>query len=141
MSECPNCGTQPSVNRCPQGHTYCDLCSIVICVNPGEMLANDFNSFCPTCDNRVVTNAVQPVPQPPNAFFCPITHSIMKDPAIIQDGVSYEYEAIKKWLDKNYTSPLTNEDIDEEVIIKNTNLKNIINLWLEAHGKTHEDFD
>lgn len=65
----------------------------------------------------------------------------MKDPAIIQDGVSYEYEAIKKWLDKNYTSPLTNEDIDEEVIIKNTNLKNIINLWLEAHGKTHEDFD
>lgn len=137
MFECPNCGTQPSVSRCPQGHTYCDLCSIVICINPKEMLANDFSSFCPMCDKKEAS----PVPQPPNAFFCPITHSIMRDPAIIEDGVSYEYESIKKWLQTNDTSPITNSDVDDEIIIKNTNLKNVINLWLEAHGKKHEDFD
>jgi hypothetical protein len=102
------------------------------------MLANDFDSFCPMCkssDPKVET------PQPPNAFFCPITHNLMRDPAIIEDGISYEYTAIKEWLQLNCTSPSTNSDVDEDIIIKNTNLKNVINLWLEAHKKKHEDYD
>ena len=138
MLICPTCGPQLSTNQCPAGHTYCDCCSIVICINPQEMLANDFNSFCPVCK---LSDGKEETPRPPNSFFCPITHNLMRDPVVIEDGVSYEHDAIKKWLETNCTSPFTNEDVDEDVVIKNTNLKNVINLWLESHKKKHEDYD
>ena len=135
---CDSCSAQTPLNRCPQGHSYCDSCAVVICINPGTMLANDFNCFCPKCEKN--TDAKQ-TPQPPNAFFCPITHALMREPSMIEDGVSYEHDAITRWLETHDTSPTTNVDVDSEIIIKNTNLKNIIGLWLEAHGKKHEDFD
>ena len=135
---CDNCSTHATLSRCPQGHMYCDSCAVVICINPGQMLANDFSSFCPTC-NEAKDN--KPTIQPPNAFFCPITHALMRDPSMIEDSVSYEHDAITRWLETHDTSPTTNVDVDSEIIIKNTNLKNIIGLWLEAHGKKHEDFD
>ena len=43
----------------------------------------------------------------PPYFICPITHDIMTDPWMDRDGISYEYEAIKRWLMINHTSPVT----------------------------------
>lgn len=40
-------------------------------------------------------------------FTCPITLEVMKEPVVAADGYSYEKNAIKKWLKKNTTSPVT----------------------------------
>lgn len=32
---------------------------------------------------------------------CPITHAIFRNPVLIDDGIIYEYNAIKKWLKEN----------------------------------------
>ena len=39
-------------------------------------------------------------------FQCPITHGLMIDPVIAEDGNTYEREAIEEWLSKKATSPL-----------------------------------
>lgn len=43
----------------------------------------------------------------PNSFLCPITHNIMTNPYIDNEGNSYEYTAICQWLKRNSTSPIT----------------------------------
>jgi hypothetical protein len=128
------------INRCPFGHAYCDDCSIVISVDPDELLPNEFHNFCPQCKANSLANNERPEPQPPNAFFCPINHTVMRDPVVIQDGMSYERTAIEGWLANKTTSPLTSAYVDQRIIIANVNLRKVIELWLEGHGKTHDDF-
>ena len=43
----------------------------------------------------------------PNSFICPITHNIMNNPYIDNDGNTYEHSAIIQWLNHNNTSPIT----------------------------------
>ena len=43
----------------------------------------------------------------PSEYKCPITHEIMKDPVIDNEGNSYEKEYIEKWLSRNRTSPIS----------------------------------
>jgi len=43
----------------------------------------------------------------PESFLCPITHNIMTNPHIDNDGNTYEYDAIMQWLQNNNTSPIT----------------------------------
>ena len=140
---CPNCEctVENAFNRCPFGHMYCDNCSIVIAVNPVDMLPSEFTNFCPQCKTLSDASPKRDDPQPPSAFFCPINHTVMRDPVVIQDGMSYERGAITEWLEKNDTSPLTSATVDREIILANVNLRNIITLWLDGHGKQHEDFD
>merc|ERR1712187_786193 len=42
-------------------------------------------------------------------LFCPITHELMVDPVMLDDGHSYERTAIEEWLKDNDTSPNTGE--------------------------------
>jgi len=39
-------------------------------------------------------------------YQCPITHGLMFDPVVAEDGNTYEREAIQEWLSKNARSPL-----------------------------------
>jgi len=39
-------------------------------------------------------------------FLCPITHSLMVNPVQASDGWSYEFNAIARWCEDHYTSPL-----------------------------------
>ena len=141
--QCPFCQTslESQANRCPFGHSYCDGCAIVIPINPDEMLPNEFDNFCPSCLANSIANDEKGEPKPPNAFFCPINHTLMRDPVVIEDGMSYERTAIQGWFTTHKTSPLTNAVVNTAVILPNTNLRNIIDLWLEGHKKTHDDFN
>jgi len=47
----------------------------------------------------------------PQAFLCPISHELMRDPVIASDGYTYEHREILKWLSKNRTSPMTRQPI------------------------------
>ncbi|CAG0891787.1 unnamed protein product [Cyprideis torosa] len=61
----------------------------------------------------------------PVEFFCPITHSIMSDPVVAEDGYSYERSALLHWLTQKPRSPLTNKPIGVAVL-PNRTLKALI---------------
>ncbi len=44
---------------------------------------------------------------PLDAFICPITHELMRDPYFTDDGHCYEKIAIESWMRDNDTSPQT----------------------------------
>jgi len=62
----------------------------------------------------------------PIEFMCPITHLIMNEPVIDNEGNSYEKEAISKWLLINNTSPITRNHLRLSDLKPNRALKDII---------------
>jgi len=62
----------------------------------------------------------------PQYFICPITHSIMKDPSVDNEGNSYEETAIKEWLRYNNTSPITRNVLHVRDLKPNRSLKEAI---------------
>lgn len=62
----------------------------------------------------------------PQYFICPITHSIMKDPTVDNEGNSYEETAIKEWLRYNNSSPITRNFLEESHLKPNRSLKDAI---------------
>ena len=55
---------------------------------------------------------------------CPITKQVFRNPVTLCDGITYEYLAIKEWLEKTNKSPITNQPIilndSVSIVIKNT---------------------
>lgn len=68
----------------------------------------------------------------PSFFFCPIDKEIMKDPCVAADGYTYEYDAIKVWLQANNTSPMTNLRLDNKTLTPNFTLRAAIKEWYDS---------
>eukprot|EP00931_Biecheleriopsis_adriatica_P028431 TRINITY_DN16950_c0_g2_i1.p1 TRINITY_DN16950_c0_g2~~TRINITY_DN16950_c0_g2_i1.p1 ORF type:complete len:454 (-),score=95.38 TRINITY_DN16950_c0_g2_i1:82-1443(-) len=67
-----------------------------------------------------------------DAFICPITFEIMRDPVVTADGHSYERLAIKEWFKlDNKESPRTNIRLASTTLIGNTALKKAIQAWIK----------
>lgn len=49
-------------------------------------------------------------------FICPITQDYFVDPVLASDGHFYNRADIKKWLDDNNTSPMTNEPLKNKTL-------------------------
>jgi len=64
-------------------------------------------------------------------FLCPITHEIMFDPVIAQDGFTYEREAIEKHFTIKKTSPETNAPLDSTGLIPNNRVRSMIRTFLD----------
>ena len=60
------------------------------------------------------------------SFICPITQNIMKNPVITSSGITYEKEAIEKWLDEHNTDPISGKPLNKNEIFPNYALKNAI---------------
>lgn len=65
----------------------------------------------------------------PQYFICPITHNIMNEPYIDNEGNSYEEVAIKKWLVNNNTSPITRNILNVFDLKLNKSLKDAIQAY------------
>lgn len=63
--------------------------------------------------------AAEPAPVVPEAFLCPITFELMRDPVIALDGLTYERVAIEQWLATHDTSPLTGAVLASKMLIPN----------------------
>ena len=63
-------------------------------------------------------------------FECSITHDIMTDPYIDDEGNSYERSEIEKWLKNNDTSPITRSKLTMKQLRPNRGLKDAIDLYL-----------
>jgi len=63
----------------------------------------------------------------PETFFCPISHSIMKDPVIVHgSGQTYERSQIEEWFEDHSVDPLTNVKLFNKSLIPNIALRNTI---------------
>lgn len=60
---------------------------------------------------------------PPDAFQCPVTKELMRDPVVASDGHSYERATLTKLFQIDGRSPLTRELLHRNVVIPNINLK------------------
>ena len=59
-------------------------------------------------------------------FICPITREVFKNPVIIDDGNTYEKEAILKYLDDHDISPITRQPVNKSICIPNRAIKSTI---------------
>ena len=62
----------------------------------------------------------------PSSFFCAISHSVMRDPVVCADGMTYERAYIESWLVAHDTSPLTNQPLAHKLLVPNIALKQAI---------------
>ena len=77
----------------------------------------------------------------PQEYCCPITHTLMKEPVIDNQGISYEKDAIEEWLNLGNTiSPITNMSLIKSDLRPNINLKNIIELYMIGNTLTITDY-
>tara|TARA_Y100000768_G_scaffold388661_1_gene385967 strand:+ start:44 stop:2251 length:2208 start_codon:yes stop_codon:yes gene_type:complete len=61
---------------------------------------------------------------------CSLTHSLMINPVVTNNGISFEKEAILNWLRTNEVCPITREYLDHSLIKPNIALKNLIDTLL-----------
>ena len=54
---------------------------------------------------------------------------VMDDPFVAADGYTYEYIAIKAWLEKHQISPVTKLKLSHTSIIPNHSLRSAIQEW------------
>ena len=59
----------------------------------------------------------------PDAFKCPVTLEIMKDPTVASDGHSYERSTLQRLLRTRSKSPMTRERLNKLIAVPNTNLR------------------
>ncbi|KAH7863818.1 hypothetical protein Vadar_022307 [Vaccinium darrowii] len=70
--------------------------------------------------------------QIPLYFICPLFQEIMQDPHVAADGYTYEYEAIKGWLDGGHdASPMTDLKLPHRNLVPNRALRSAIQEWLQ----------
>ncbi|KAI3518701.1 hypothetical protein L1887_07512 [Cichorium endivia] len=67
----------------------------------------------------------------PSFFVCPISLEIMKDPVTLSTGITYDREAIEKWLYtlKNGTCPITKQAVTDVELTPNHTLRRLIQSW------------
>lgn len=66
----------------------------------------------------------------PTMFICPITQEILQNPVVAADGFTYEESAIKAWIERSATSPMTNLSLPHTSLTPNHNLRSALNEWL-----------
>ncbi|KAL5572431.1 hypothetical protein UlMin_022028 [Ulmus minor] len=67
--------------------------------------------------------------QAPSHYYCPILQDIMEDPYLAADGFTYEYIAIKAWLEKHNVSPVTKLKLQHSTLTPNHTLRSAIHDW------------
>ncbi|KAM0912396.1 hypothetical protein ACQ4PT_012804 [Festuca glaucescens] len=68
----------------------------------------------------------------PSHFVCPILQEVMDDPYVAADGHTYEHRAIKAWLKKHKTSPITKRRLPNLSIIRSNSLHDAIQQWKQS---------
>jgi len=109
-------GTPPVARRLPR---FDSPPSPVVPSKPEHLLADD-------CDRASL----------PSELFCPITHDVMTDPVVAQDGHTYERKAIEHWFaDGNLSSPKTGQQLPTTNLIPNHAIRAQIMTENEGKGK------
>ncbi|GAB0093854.1 WD repeat, SAM and U-box domain-containing protein 1 [Sergentomyia squamirostris] len=96
----------------------------------GDMTVNSHLSEMRSLLFRLVADSGSDLPL---EFICPITHELMRNPVVLEDGFTYEASAIEDWLRMGKrTSPMTNLELDSVETIPNSLLKSNIDKYLKS---------
>eukprot|EP00927_Polykrikos_kofoidii_P080993 TRINITY_DN78056_c0_g1_i1.p1 TRINITY_DN78056_c0_g1~~TRINITY_DN78056_c0_g1_i1.p1 ORF type:complete len:184 (+),score=24.33 TRINITY_DN78056_c0_g1_i1:144-695(+) len=60
------------------------------------------------------------------AFLCPITREVLRDPVMAADGHTYDRSAITNWFSLHRTSPLTNAPLRSRNVLPNYSVRSQI---------------
>ena len=63
----------------------------------------------------------------------------MHDPVVTADGMTYERDAITRWLQSSLNSPLTGQKLDHTRLTPNVALRGMIRELLEANPHLDEE--
>ncbi|KAG7589720.1 Armadillo-type fold [Arabidopsis suecica] len=71
----------------------------------------------------------------PEDFLCPISLELMKDPAIVSTGQTYERSYIQRWIDcGNLRCPKTQQKLKNFTLTPNYVLRSLISQWCTKHN-------
>jgi len=71
------------------------------------------------------------LPPVPTSFKCPITHEVMRDPVMTQDGNVYERDAIQEWFRRGHrTSPVTGAELTNLALLPEVPLRRAIEEYM-----------
>jgi hypothetical protein len=71
----------------------------------------------------------------PEEFICPITCVLLQDPVIAADGITYEREAISRWLQQSSKSPCLNTELENKELRPNQSLRQLMRDMAERGRK------
>ncbi|CAB9514390.1 SAM and U-box domain-containing protein 1 [Seminavis robusta] len=75
-----------------------------------------------------------------DAYYCPITMSLMQHPVIGPEGYTFEKEAIEHWVDENQVSPLTRTPLpSKELLYPNLALQQLLQEEADKADETNSD--
>ena len=81
-------------------------------------------SVCGTYPNQTVTFCRDPEKVVvslqnliPPEWYCPLTHEVFVDPVVLEDGYTYEETAIREWLSRSRTSPMSGKSVRTDPLI------------------------
>eukprot|EP00052_Salpingoeca_macrocollata_P035654 m.333333 g.333333 ORF g.333333 m.333333 type:complete len:334 (-) comp84335_c0_seq1:22-1023(-) len=57
---------------------------------------------------------------------CPLTHDLLRDPVVGRDGITYEREAIVRWLAVCERSPMTNQHMTADELVPNVLIRSML---------------
>ncbi|KAJ9518483.1 hypothetical protein QJQ45_018518 [Haematococcus lacustris] len=77
----------------------------------------------------------------PDAFRCPITLTIMREPTQASSGVTYERHAIFQWLHIHRVDPVTHVPLKRHRLTPNLNLRHLIDDWATKCVAEHKEGD
>ena len=67
----------------------------------------------------------------PDAFICPLTHRMMVDPVVDNEGNTYERSAIENWLARSNSSPITRAHLTPSMLQPNRALRDAIEAYCQ----------
>lgn len=76
--------------------------------------------------------AVATVAEPPDDFLDPILNVLMSDPVILPSGVRLDRKTIQRHLANSATDPYTQQQLKEEDLVDDVELKRRVRDWLDA---------
>lgn len=76
-----------------------------------------------------------------SSYYCPLNKKVMRDPVIIETGITYERSAIKKHFESNNTCPVTGKIVDKKILVSNIAVKSIISDFLDKNYPLEIEFE
>lgn len=68
----------------------------------------------------------EPYEEIPLEYLCPIRIEMFKDPVVLEDGYTYERDALEDWLRTHTTSPMTGAPLQNKNVFPNHVLRQLI---------------
>ncbi|KAG2620355.1 U-box domain-containing protein 44-like [Panicum virgatum] len=94
------------------------------------------DGHCDSMSQSTDSLRVEPIYE---SFLCPLTKQVMRDPVTIDSGVTFEREAIMKWLNeclssgKRLVCPVTKKELSSTDLNPSIALRNTIDEWMNRN--------